>query len=337
MRAMLLVTCSRRRRGPDAEDEGLQQGSAGQLTVGSRRGSGSTRRGRKTCQLVRQLVAVVRLAAVFISVAVCNAPLSAGCINHPQKLRPPTSAPAYGASDRCSRGCRRLVPHDRVNMPDRSWDHHISEPEHTAGPLDSRACHDDGSEQVGAGGGPCQAPLRRRAGLYARLRGGGQILTSPLWGQHQSVPQSTKARELTVSTFNVLCPLFRRVPHNHSAAPEQTSGGVAGSGAVTSPVGKQRGGKEGTHDKMGRESEYPAMYQPRQQAILELLLHLDSDVICLQEFWVGNDDLVRMFRAQLDPRYQWFSLGRTAGRGDGLVVLVRCVCVCVRARARVRE
>jgi hypothetical protein len=38
---------------------------------------------------------------------------------------------------------------------------------------------------------------------------------------------------------------------------------------------------------------------------------------------VSNQALVARFRAQLDVHYQWFSLARTAGRGDGLVVLVR--------------
>ena len=108
----------------------------------------------------------------------------------------------------------------------------------------------------------------------------------------QSRPQEVCGR-LTVSTFNVLCPLFRRVPQN------------------------------GTEGEMGRESGNRSMYLDRHAGILELLLQLDSDIICLQEFWVGNDDLVALFRAQLDVRYQWFALARTAGRGDGLVVLVK--------------
>ncbi len=38
---------------------------------------------------------------------------------------------------------------------------------------------------------------------------------------------------------------------------------------------------------------------------------------------MSNQALVARCREKLDVHYQWFSLARTAGRGDGLVVLVR--------------
>ena len=36
---------------------------------------------------------------------------------------------------------------------------------------------------------------------------------------------------------------------------------------------------------MGRESAFPELYEERQEKILDLLLQLDSDVVCLQEFF----------------------------------------------------
>ena len=117
-------------------------------------------------------------------------------------------------------------------------------------------------------------------------------------------------RHLTVSTFNILCPLFRRVHlnqtagANETAAPpvnltaasdaaskeghiiSQTPAEAAGSrqGAGGGGEGKNAEGKVGAAkgEAMGRESAYPEMYEERQEKILELLLQLDSDVVCLQ-------------------------------------------------------
>jgi len=90
-----------------------------------------------------------------------------------------------------------------------------------------------------------------------------------------------------VTTFNMLCPLFRRLQ-----------------------------GEE-------RESSFPAIYNERQQEILKLLQSCGSDIICLQEFWVNNEEIVKMYRDKLGSKYQWMQLSRTGGRGDGLVTLVK--------------
>ena len=161
-------------------------------------------------------------------------------------------------------------------------------------------------------------PCRRRKPtpqVLLGLRGGGGVL--PAVAGLRPVSQQTMfarggGRGLTVSTFNILCPLFRRVPTGVPGAASETTATTEGGAHVVRPQAD-----------MGRESEDVSMYGPRQEEILALLWQLDSDVVCLQEFWVGNDALVSAFRAKLDARYQWFALARTHGRGDGLVVLVR--------------
>lgn len=42
-----------------------------------------------------------------------------------------------------------------------------------------------------------------------------------------------------------------------------------------------------------------------------------------QEFWVGSEEMVSMYREKLDERYQWQQLNRSGARGDGLVTLLR--------------
>jgi hypothetical protein len=65
------------------------------------------------------------------------------------------------------------------------------------------------------------------------------------------------------------------------------------------------------------------MYMARQRAIIQRLLAEDSDIVCLQEFWVGNAEVTRMYREALEGTYQWLQLERTGGRGDGLVTLLK--------------
>lgn len=56
---------------------------------------------------------------------------------------------------------------------------------------------------------------------------------------------------------------------------------------------------------------------------MDSLLHERSSIICLQEFWVGNEELVNLYEKRLgNAGYCLFKLGRTNNRGDGLLTAV---------------
>ncbi|KAJ8748133.1 hypothetical protein K2173_012600 [Erythroxylum novogranatense] len=93
---------------------------------------------------------------------------------------------------------------------------------------------------------------------------------------------------ITCTTFNILAPIYKRLKHN------------------------------------SRESDYKAFWLSRNHRILDSLLHERSSIICLQEFWVGNQELVHLYEKRLgDAGYVFFQLGRTNNRGDGLLTAVR--------------
>ncbi|XP_070677112.1 uncharacterized calcium-binding protein At1g02270 isoform X2 [Malus domestica] len=72
-----------------------------------------------------------------------------------------------------------------------------------------------------------------------------------------------------------------------------------------------------------RESDYRAYWLARNQRILDCLLAERSSIICLQEFWVGNEELVNIYEKRLgDAGYINLKLGRTNNRGDGLLTAV---------------
>ncbi|XP_034202702.1 uncharacterized calcium-binding protein At1g02270-like isoform X2 [Prunus dulcis] len=76
-----------------------------------------------------------------------------------------------------------------------------------------------------------------------------------------------------------------------------------------------------------RESEFRAFWVARNQRILDWLLYESSAIICLQEFWVGNEEFVNMYLERLgDAGYSAFKLARTNNRGDGLLTAVRRDC-----------
>jgi len=95
------------------------------------------------------------------------------------------------------------------------------------------------------------------------------------------------------STFNVLCPPYKRMPN----------------------VG-------------GRESEYPEVYNSRLRRITDLLSSIRSDVVCLQEYWIKSAEVTEMYRQALDGSlsgYRLLGLKRTehwSQRDDGLAFLV---------------
>ncbi|KAK6926108.1 Endonuclease/exonuclease/phosphatase [Dillenia turbinata] len=98
-------------------------------------------------------------------------------------------------------------------------------------------------------------------------------------------------RTISCTTFNILAPIYNRLS------------------------------KE---DQSLRESNFRTFWLTRNQRILDWLLNERSSIICLQEFWVGNEELVNMYEKRLgDAGYFNFKLARTNNRGDGLLMALR--------------
>lgn len=95
---------------------------------------------------------------------------------------------------------------------------------------------------------------------------------------------------ISCTTFNILAPIYKRLDKENQSC---------------------------------RESEYKAYWLSRNQSILDRLLYDRSSIICLQEFWVGNEELVAIYEKRLgDAGYINFKLARTNNRGDGLLTAV---------------
>ncbi|GLT79855.1 hypothetical protein SLA2020_513270 [Shorea laevis] len=95
---------------------------------------------------------------------------------------------------------------------------------------------------------------------------------------------------ISCTTFNILAPIYKRLDKENQSI---------------------------------RESDFRAFWQSRNQKILDWLLYKRSSIICLQEFWVGNEELVHMYRERLgDAGYDTFKLARTNNRGDGLLTAI---------------
>ncbi|EFJ27485.1 hypothetical protein SELMODRAFT_63669, partial [Selaginella moellendorffii] len=78
------------------------------------------------------------------------------------------------------------------------------------------------------------------------------------------------------------------------------------------------------HDEESRESGSRDLWLSRNQKILDLLLQKNSSVVCLQEFWLANDELVQLYDRRLgDAGYKRYKLARTNDRGDGLLTAVK--------------
>ncbi|KAI8573434.1 hypothetical protein RHMOL_Rhmol01G0277200 [Rhododendron molle] len=100
--------------------------------------------------------------------------------------------------------------------------------------------------------------------------------------QEQRPPSSNSLGCVSCTTFNILAPIYKRLDDQHC------------------------------------ESEFHELWLNRNERILDRLLDLGSSIICLQEFWVQNEELVRMYEKRLgDAGYQTFKLPRTNNRGDG--------------------
>ncbi|CAL0319585.1 unnamed protein product [Lupinus luteus] len=106
-----------------------------------------------------------------------------------------------------------------------------------------------------------------------------------------SIKENQQQPCITCTTFNILAPIYKRIDHE---------------------------------DPSCRESDYRAFWLARNHTILDWLLQESSSIICLQEFWVGNEELVNLYEKRLgDAGYVSFKLGRTNNRGDGLLIAVQ--------------
>ncbi|KAK8636165.1 hypothetical protein V6N13_004873 [Hibiscus sabdariffa] len=92
------------------------------------------------------------------------------------------------------------------------------------------------------------------------------------------------------TTFNILAPIYKRLDQQNQSV---------------------------------RESDFRAFWLARNERIVDWLLYESSSIICLQEFWVGNEELVQMYEQRLGAAgYDTFKLARTNNRGDGLLIAV---------------
>ncbi|KAF8111527.1 hypothetical protein N665_0074s0058 [Sinapis alba] len=101
---------------------------------------------------------------------------------------------------------------------------------------------------------------------------------------------ASSSTSISCTTFNILAPIYKRVDQLNQSI---------------------------------RESHFRALWLTRNQKILDLLLHQRSSVICLQEVWVANEELVNMYHDRLaSAGYSIFQLPRTNLRGDGLLTAI---------------
>ncbi|XP_064976840.1 uncharacterized calcium-binding protein At1g02270-like isoform X2 [Musa acuminata AAA Group] len=103
-------------------------------------------------------------------------------------------------------------------------------------------------------------------------------------------------RCVSCTTFNILAPIYKRLS-------EGVSSPFFGFGSW--------------------ESQCRVYWLSRNERIIDRLLGDRSSIICLQEVWLGNDELVDMYEKRLgDAGYVSFKLARTNNRGDGLLTAV---------------
>ena len=93
------------------------------------------------------------------------------------------------------------------------------------------------------------------------------------------------ADAVTISTFNLWCPEYRRVGDT-------------------------------------RESSFPEMYTQRQKGLLRLPVWRESDIVCCQEFWYASPDVFEMYVSTLRRRFKMHGLQRSGRRPDGLFIAI---------------
>ncbi|XP_019195115.1 PREDICTED: uncharacterized calcium-binding protein At1g02270 [Ipomoea nil] len=109
-------------------------------------------------------------------------------------------------------------------------------------------------------------------------------------GGYAAASSISDPNSVSCTTFNILAPIYKRLCNE---------------------------------DPSVRESHFRGFWLDRNERILEWLLYERSSIICLQEFWVGNEELVDLYDKKLgDAGYLTFKLARTNNRGDGLLTAV---------------
>ena len=88
---------------------------------------------------------------------------------------------------------------------------------------------------------------------------------------------------LTICTFNILAPAFKRM---------------------------------NSMNLSGRESDYPQIWQKRHEEIIQLLLASNAHIICLQEFYFETE-FIEFYTTRLEHYYTFYGVQRTRGREDG--------------------
>lgn len=82
------------------------------------------------------------------------------------------------------------------------------------------------------------------------------------------------------------------------------------------------------------EADYEDMYMQRNRGIIERLKEEDADIVCIQEFWGANENLMELYMKELCGRsedggnqlYQMTEMRRSShwrARDDGLAIFVR--------------
>lgn len=136
----------------------------------------------------------------------------------------------------------------------------------------------------------CQRELGLKLSFHCNIKHMGKSMdksNQDFSGQEQGSLSLNRLDCVSCTTFNILAPSYKRL-----------------------------NGKD-------RESEYREVWLRRNESILDRLLNLKSSVICLQEFWVANEELVQMYENRLkEAGYRTYKLGRTNNRGDGLLTAV---------------
>ncbi|KAG8661847.1 hypothetical protein MANES_01G044801v8 [Manihot esculenta] len=131
-------------------------------------------------------------------------------------------------------------------------------------------------------------------GKERKIKTNGRISKIGSYAIASSMPMRDHRQQpsITCTTFNILAPMYKRIN-----------------------LGRNQN---------SRESDCRVYWLARSNRILDSLLRERSCIICLQEFWLGNEELVSMYEKRLgDAGYVNFQLGRTNNRGDGLLTAVR--------------
>ncbi|KAG6730499.1 hypothetical protein I3842_01G083000 [Carya illinoinensis] len=131
-----------------------------------------------------------------------------------------------------------------------------------------------------------------------------------------------KEGSISCTTFNILAPIYKRLDQQEQVCISTTEISLLFSLYKLLWISLFLLGVE--QNQCLRESDFRAFWMGRNRAILDWLLYeSSSNIICLQEFWVGNEEIVRMYQERLgDAGYVSFKLARTNNRGDGLLTAI---------------